>query len=76
MREEEIATNYGKVEKFAEHKSTKIDVVSEIEDHDVCLISYYALQIFLHHNVCSLTCYEYFGRKTGPASPSSRPGPL
>ena len=37
VREEEIATNNGKVEKFAEHKSTKIDVVSETEDH-VCSI--------------------------------------
>ena len=77
VREEEIATNNGKVEKFAEHKSTKIDVVSETEDH-VCsiIIWYYAFPLFLHY-VCSLplTCYEYFCRKTGPASPFSHPDP-
>ena len=43
MREEEIATNYCKVEKFAEHKSTKIDVVSEKEGHvnSIMLCTYF-----------------------------------
>ena len=37
VREEEVASDNGKVEKLTEHKSAKIDVVSETEDH-VCSI--------------------------------------
>lgn len=75
VREEEVAADNGKVEKLTEHKSAKIDVVSEKEGHvySIMLCCTYIFNLY----ICSfpLTCYEYFCRKTGLVSPASRLGP-